>query len=285
MSQTAQPNPGYPANPAPGAPVPPSPQDSTRGNAMAITGFVVAVVALVLCFIPIINNFAFFLALVGLVFGIIGLVRTRKGAPRKGLAIASIIIAVLSGAGVLASQAFYSSALDSLSDDLDAATGTDSESPAAADDAAADDVTTDKAEAEGTRENPYAFGQQVSNDDWTVDLGKPKLADDIVKKENPYNEAPADGMEFWMVPVEATYTGAETGWPAMDISVAFVGDDAKTYNDSCGVIPDDLMDVDELYEGGQAEGNVCVQVPKGAEGTWTLTAGLLGENVFFSTAA
>ncbi|MFI2103952.1 FxLYD domain-containing protein [Isoptericola sp. NPDC019693] len=102
---------------------------------MAITGFVIAVVALVLCFVPIINNFAFFLALVGLVFGIIGLVKTRKGAPRKGIAIASIIVAVIAGIGVVASQAFYSNALDSVSADLDKISGDATEQ------VLADDVT------------------------------------------------------------------------------------------------------------------------------------------------
>lgn len=289
MSQTLPPSEGYPVPPVPGGPVPPP---ATRGNAMAITGFVIAVVALVLCFVPIINNFAFFLALVGLVFGIIGLVRTRKGASHKGLAIASIVLAVLSGAGVLVSQSIYSNALDSLSDDLEVSTG-EADDLAASDAEAGDAATTDEVTTgdetqtdaeEGTRANPFGFGQQVSNDDWTVDLGEPTLADDVVKKENPYNEAPADGMEYWLVPVKAVYTGTETGWPAGEVMVEFVGDDAKTYNDSCGVIPDDLMDVDELYEGGEADGNVCIQVPAGAEGTWTLTAGFLGEKVFFATA-
>lgn len=288
MSESLPPSQGYPVQPTPGAPVAPP---AARGNAMAITGFVIAVVALVLCFVPIINNFAFFLALVGLVFGIIGLVRTRKGASHKGLAIASVVLAVLSGAGVLVSQSFYSNALDSLSDDLEASTGDSDDLVAgdtdAGDAATADEVTREEAPTdaeEGTRANPFAFGQQVSNEDWTVDLGEPTFADDVVKAENPYNEAPADGMEFWMVPVKAVYTGSETGWPAGEVMVEFVGDDAKTYNDSCGVIPDDLMDVDELYEGGEAEGNVCVQVPAGAAGTWTLTAGFLGEKVFFATA-
>ncbi|MEL7975771.1 DUF4190 domain-containing protein [Isoptericola sp. F-RaC21] len=274
--------PGYPQQPMyaqPGMMPQPIPR---RGNAMAITGFVIAVVALLLCFIPIINNFAFFLALVGLVFGIIGLVKTRKGAAHKGIAIAGVILSVLSGAGVLVSQTIYGNALDSLSDDLEASAsdplaGADSASDS---DGSADSV--DDAEA-GTRANPYAFSQKVSNDDWTVKLGKPHEATDKVLAENPYNEKPGKGMEYWMVPVSATYTGSETGLPMMDITVRFVGDDAKTYSDRCGVIPNDLADEGELYEGGHVDGNVCVAVPQGADGEWTLTAGIFNDPVFFRT--
>ncbi|MFE6969390.1 DUF4190 domain-containing protein [Isoptericola sp. NPDC057653] len=279
MSQTLPPTPGVPVPPAPFAPAP------QRGNAMAITGFVVALVALVLCFVPIINNFAFFLALVGLVFGIIGLVRTRKGANHKGLAIAAVILAVLSGGGVLVSQSIYSNALDSLSDDLEATTSSDQDGPTKSDEVAseaeeADDVSTD-ADA-GSRENPYAFGQEVSNADWTVKLGKAHEATDEVLAANMFNEQPGQGMEYWIVPVTATYTGDETGLPMMDISVEFVGDDARTYSGTC-VAPDALTEVNELYAGGKAKGNVCVEVPKGAEGTWTLTAGLFNDPVFFTT--
>ncbi|WP_166846057.1 DUF4190 domain-containing protein [Isoptericola sp. BMS4] len=272
-----------PVPPAPGTP--PAP----RGNGLAVAGFVVALVALALSLVPIVNNGAFVLALVGLVLAIVGLVKARRRAPRQGLAVAGIVLAVLAGAAVLASQAFYGSVLDDVADSLDdtpVSTGDDAPDEKAADTAEPattdEDVAADPEPAEqGTRDNPFTFADTVGNDDWTVDLGKPTEAWDTVRAENEFNEAPPAGMEYWIVPVDATYTGAESGTPWVDLTVQFVGDDNVTYSDSCGVIPDDLMDVGELYEGGSASGNVCVTVPAGAKGEWTLTAGWIADPVFF----
>ena len=85
-----------------------------------------------------------------------------------------------------------------------------------------------------------------------------------------------------MVPVTATYKGDETGSTAFDISVKFVGVDNRTYGDYCGVIPDPLADIGELYKGGEAAGNVCVAVPAGADGLWSVSTGF-GDPVFFDS--
>lgn len=98
----------------------PSPAMANQGNAMAITGFTLASVALLLCLIPIVNNFAAVLAILGFVFGIIGIVRARsRRRPYRGLAIAAVVVAVTAFVGVIASQAFYSSAIDEVSEALD----------------------------------------------------------------------------------------------------------------------------------------------------------------------
>jgi hypothetical protein len=60
-----------------------------------------------------------------------------------------------------------------------------------------------------------------------------------------------------------------------------VGSDNRTYSDSCGVIPNPLSDIGDLYPGGVAEGNVCVTVPAGADGLWTVETGFVGDPVFF----
>jgi hypothetical protein len=280
--------------PSPQAPVPAVQPVPARGNALAVAGFVVALVSLTMCLIPIVNNLAFLGAGVGLVLSVVGVVKARRGAPRGGLAVAGIVLAVLAGVGVLASQAFYGKVVDEVSAELSDLPTADDDGTAV-EDAAADAPPADAAQdtaqdaapaaaADGTREHPYRFSQDVSTDDWTVDLGRPYEAWDEIRAENEFNDAPADGTEFWIVPVKATYTGTETGTPWVDLTVEFVGDDSVTYSDYCGVIPDDLMDTDELYEGGTAQGNVCVAVPAGAPGAWTLTAGWFSDPVFFATA-
>ncbi|MEO5949967.1 MAG: DUF4190 domain-containing protein [Candidatus Saccharimonadales bacterium] len=82
----------------------------------ALVGLILGIIALLLSAIPIINNFAAFLAVIGLVFGIVGLVGTTKSKRRgKGMAIAAIILSVLAFIIVIASQSFYSSVLDGAS--------------------------------------------------------------------------------------------------------------------------------------------------------------------------
>lgn len=82
------------------------------------------------------------------------------------------------------------------------------------------------------------------------------------------------------MPVTAAYTGDKTGNLSFDITVKFVGSDNVTYDDGCGVIPNPLSDVGDLYKGGSATGNVCVAVPAGADGLWSVATGF-GDPAFF----
>ena len=105
----------------------------------------------------------------------------------------------------------------------------------------------------GSRKNPLPIGSTVSNPDWKVTLGKPREAGAEIAAENPFNAPPEAGMEYWIVPVTATYTGDDTGnW--FEVDVDFVGSDNRTYDDSRGVIPDSLQDVGERYTDGVATG-------------------------------
>ena len=82
-------------------------------SAMAIVGLVLGIVALATSWMPIFNNGSFFLALLGALFAIVGLVstlrRTRSG---KGLAIAGLIICIIACAAVLAAQQATSKAIN-----------------------------------------------------------------------------------------------------------------------------------------------------------------------------
>ena len=62
---------GNPQHPQPAQQMPPIPQSK---SGMAIAGFVLGIIALLTSFLPIINNFSFFLAILGMIFGIVGMV-------------------------------------------------------------------------------------------------------------------------------------------------------------------------------------------------------------------
>ncbi|SEE36794.1 hypothetical protein [Jiangella alba] len=137
---------------------------------------------------------------------------------------------------------------------------------------------------DGSRGSPFPVGTPVGNDDWEIVVGEPREAWEEILDENEFNEPPAEGMEFYIVPVTATYTGSESGMAWVDLTFQFVGSDSVTYSDYCGVIPNDLADVGELYEGGVAEGNICVAVPAGADGLWTVST-TFGEPLFLTADA
>ena len=63
-------------------------------NGVAVAGFVLVMVSVVLSWIPVITTI---LWLVGIVLSIAGLSNANKGAQKKGLALSGVIVAVISG--------------------------------------------------------------------------------------------------------------------------------------------------------------------------------------------
>lgn len=83
-------------------------QKAERKSGLAIAGLIIAILAILGAWVPILNNVSFFFALVALVFGIIGLTAIKKGKRvGQGLAVATIILAVIAGIVVLATQSLY----------------------------------------------------------------------------------------------------------------------------------------------------------------------------------
>lgn len=93
-------------------------------SGLAIAALVLGIVALASSFLPIINNASFVMALIGLIFAIVGIVGIRKGKKSgMGMAIAALVICIVAGGVVLGTQAMYSAAIDESSKQLDKMTG------------------------------------------------------------------------------------------------------------------------------------------------------------------
>lgn len=87
---------------------------SASTSGMAVTSLVLGILAVVSSWMPIINNFSFILAFLGIIFAIIGLVGTVRGKKKgKGMAVAGLVLGVLSVIIVLATQSAYVTAIDS----------------------------------------------------------------------------------------------------------------------------------------------------------------------------
>lgn len=117
----------------------------------------------------------------------------------------------------------------------------------------------------GTRTNPLAVGTTIELGGWELSVTEVTLdATDDVLAHNQFNDEPADGRQFLMFWVEATYEGDESGNPWLDFSWAIVGGGGNTFSsgsdDYCGSIPNSLGDQGETYPGGSVDGNVCIAV-------------------------
>lgn len=95
----------------------------TNKSGFATAGLVLGIIGMCTSFIPIVNNLSFVIALIGISFGIVSLVKKAS----KGQAIAGIIICVLAIVITINSQQALSDSLETISDDLDKATGSSTE--------------------------------------------------------------------------------------------------------------------------------------------------------------
>jgi hypothetical protein len=117
----------------------------------------------------------------------------------------------------------------------------------------------------GTRDNPLAIGTRIEMGDWSLAVTDVELdATEAVMAENEFNGPPADGRQFVMFSVDATYEGDDSGTAWLDFSWAIAGAGGNTFgggmDDYCGVIPDPLNDTGETFPGGEVSGNVCISV-------------------------
>ena len=91
-----------------------------RTSGVAITGFILAVFALIGSWMPIINNVSFVFAIIAFLLGVIGLIAIRKGKRvGQGLAVATVLLSIITGGIVLSTQSFYGQVADDASKSID----------------------------------------------------------------------------------------------------------------------------------------------------------------------
>ena len=93
---------------------------------LGILAIIFGALALLGSWMPIINNFSFVLAILALIFGLIGFLVNRKRP--KTLAIIGTVLSVVSIAIVLATQAMYAKSLDKIGKDVEQAVSSASSS-------------------------------------------------------------------------------------------------------------------------------------------------------------
>lgn len=241
----------HPVTPTPLAPAP-APRTSA-GKGLGIAALVVAVVALLLCWVPIINNFAAFLGFAALVLGVVSLVIAAKRNGSKGLGIASAVIAVVAIVMVFVTQAAYVAAIDEVSASVEDSMDGEVAAPDEVVEQAAD---TSRVLALGASTTVGAY--EVSVD--SVNLKGAKA----VEAANEFN-GKAEG-QYVLADLSVTYQGGEEGTAWIDLNPELVGSDARIYDTStcAAVTAKPAAQTPTLTTGGTASYQVCFDVPKKA---------------------
>ena len=94
----------------------------TQKSSLCTAGLVLGIIGVCTSFIPIINNLSFVLGILAVIFG---LVSVKKAS--KGKMIATVILGILAIIITLSAQKTVSDSLDALSEDLDTASGENTE--------------------------------------------------------------------------------------------------------------------------------------------------------------
>lgn len=240
---------------APYQPYPPfQPEPPRKGSGLAIASMVLGIIALLLSWIPIVNNLAAVLAVVALGLGIPALLRARRGvAGGKGLAITGLVTSVVALVLVVATQLLFSAVIDEVERSLDEETGS------AAAPGLAQPATEEEA-APAAEVVPLGTPAQVGDYEVTVDSVELD-ANASVAAANDFNEAPAG--QYVVTQLTVTYTGTEEGMPGWDLSAVFHGSDARQYSDAecMAVLADDALDAPTLNPGGTDTFQFCMDVP------------------------
>jgi hypothetical protein len=198
--------------------MPPSPlQPQTpakQSNTVGLVALILSIIGFVFACIPGALIDGWILLPAAFVLGIVGLCLSGKS---KGTSIAAVIISIVGV--VVGVVVFFAVVADAFHDafgkpdfgksDLSAPSSTSAQ-------------RSENGNQAGSRENPFPIGQPVHNQEWQVTLGAPHEAGGAIAAENQFHDPRKAGMEYWTVPVTATYTGDKTGNAGFDIAVKFV---------------------------------------------------------------
>ena len=137
-----------------------------------------------------------------------------------------------------------------------------------ADETEADDSSAQRrAEADARRSAmgaPIPAGETVRVGDWDITvLSTTPDATDAVLAESQSNDPPAEGHQFYMAEVAATYQGRWSEQLAAGLGLLAVGDSAVAYditNHYCGMVPGGDKPYVEVFPGGFLRVNVCWEI-------------------------
>lgn len=240
-----------------------------KTNTLALVGMIIAILSILVCWIPFVGIAGVIGGIAGVVLGALGLrkIRTDLQVGGKGLALTSLIVGVLAILGGIASTALAVVAINSIDDaytDFDASWDEaleDSESWSEDLESTLEDGS-EVTEEEVAEAVHVGLGEATTVGDYTVTVTAVNPnANDLIAAESEFNQAPVH--QYMLVDLTVVYEGDLQGNPWVELPVAFVGNDAVSYDStSCFAdLPVDGWDIDALNPGGSGSYQVCMDVP------------------------
>lgn len=155
--------------------------------------------------------------------------------------------------------------------------------PAPADEVEVEEVI-EEAPDEGTRENPYPLGSEITDGDWTVVINSVNLdATDAIVGHNEFNEPPEDGNIYILVEATVTYNGTDPQGEVPMTTIDYVTADGNTIDIAwVDYAETDFTLLDPLYEGASHTGSNAYEVPAdtAAEGVLAVAPDMMSDRVF-----
>lgn len=207
---------------------------------MAVAGLVLGIIALLTSFLPIINNVAFLLALLGLIFSIVGLVGVIRGKKvGKGMAIAATVLNVLSIIIVLATQAMFGAALDEASKSIDEGAASAGDVYVSTDDSsAAKDESADSSSGASSDANAAEDGAGVPAE-YESALEKAQSYSDMMhmSKAGLYDQLTSEyGEQFSAEAAQYAVDNVNADWNANAL------EKARSYQETMSMSPEAIRD-------------------------------------------
>lgn len=249
-------------------------------NVLGIIALITAILGAIFACVPGALILGWILLPIAFVLSLVSLFLKDK---RRGTGVAGLIVSVLGTiVGVIVFFAVVADAFDeAFSDETVGSQPAQQQEDGAEQDDAGEEQGQEEADAapaseqesdqgaeedadEGTRANPYPLGTELSSSDWTVTVNSVDLdADAAVAAENQFNESPAEGHNYILVNLTATYTGEDPNGANPWVGVSYVSSAGNTFSaaDQSVVTPESFDSLATLYEGASETGNIALHVP------------------------
>lgn len=227
------------------------PQQQFPKNGLGTAGFVLGLLAVIFAFIPIIGVIAWPMAILGLIFGIIGINRARQGAAtNKGLAVAGTVLAAIGLVICIAWTAALASTADRVSTELDRpGAAPAAQSPADSSGSSGDSTLPFGQVWTSSNGNTItAAGPEVGTSDSPLESGESVIRVAVTLTNN--------GDEEWST-VFTTFGGTLNGSPVEEA----VGEGDWLY--STPLAPGASVTLTKVFLGGSGDFTLTVDTPHG----------------------
>ena len=116
--------------------------------------------------------------------------------------------------------------------------------------------------AAGTPDDPIPVGESIELGDWILAVSNVTLdATELLQDAAEFNVPPPTGMQYVVIELTGTFRGDTAGQPVVERNLILGDLVVPAAGDACGLIPNNLIDVQPVLAGDAFEANICFVAP------------------------